>query len=95
MSLENFKIVIYTDCQNIIGLKERRKKFEKNNYMTSKAVLIKNHELYKDFYKRLDILDCELIKVKGHKKTTIKNKIDEIFTLVDRATRKALRKTIL
>ena len=94
-NLKNFKIVVYTDCQNIIGLKERRERFEKNNYMISRGVLIKNHELYKEFFKRLDILDCEFIKVKGHKKTSVKDEIDEIFTLVDRATRKALRKTIL
>ena len=95
MNLENYKVVVYTDCQNIIGLKKRRDRFEKNNYMTSKGSVIKNHELYKDFFKRLDILDCEFIKVKGHKKTSVKNEIDEIFTLVDRATRKALRKTFL
>jgi ribonuclease HI len=94
MNLKNFKIVVYTDCQNIIGLKDRRDRFEKNNYMTSKGRQIKNHELYKDFFKRLDILDCEFIKVKGHKKSSVKNEIDKIFTLVDRATRKALRKTI-
>ena len=94
VSLKNFKIVVYTDCQNIIGLGGRRDRFEKNNYMTGKAVLIKNHELYKDFFKSLDILDCEFIKIKGHKKASVKNEIDEIFTLVDRATRKALRKTI-
>lgn len=92
-NLKNFQIVIYTDCQNIISLKERRDRFEKNNYITGKGKQIKNHELYKSFYKRLDILDCEFIKVKGHKKISVKNEIDEIFTLVDRATRKALRKT--
>jgi len=94
VNLKDFKIVVYTDCQNIIGLKDRRDRFEKNNYMTAKGKVIKNHELYKDFYKKLDTLDCEFIKVKGHKKTSVKNEIDEIFTLVDRATRKALRKTI-
>ena len=95
VSLKNFKIVVYTDCQNIIGLKERRDRLEKNSYMTSKGRMIKNHALYKDFFNRLDILDCEFIKVKGHKKAFVKNEIDEIFTLVDKATRKALRKNIL
>ena len=95
LSLENFKIVVYTDCQNIIGLPDRRDGFERKNYMTSKGKQIKNHEMYKAFYKRLDISDCEFIKVKGHKKTSVKNDIDEIFTLVDKATRKALRQTIL
>ena len=61
--------------------------------MTSKGSQIKNHELYKDFYMKVDILDCEFIKVKGHKKTSVKNEIDEIFTIVDKATRKALRNT--
>ena len=95
INLKNFKIVVYTDCQNIIGLNERRDRFEKNNYMTAKGSVIKNHELYKDFFKRLDILDCDFIKVEGHKKASVKNEIDKIFTLVDRATRMALRKTFL
>jgi ribonuclease HI len=92
MNLKNYKIVVYTDCQNIIGLRDRRVKLEKNNYMTGKGKQIKNHELYKEFFKSLDVLDCEFIKVKGHQKTSVKNRVDEIFTLVDRATRKALRK---
>lgn len=91
VNLKNFKIVVYTDCQNIIGLNARRDRFEKNNYMTSKGKLIKNHELYKEFYKRSDMLDCEFIKVKGHKKISEKDEIDKLFTLVDRATRNALR----
>ncbi len=93
--LTNFKVVIYTDCQNIIGLKERREKFEKNSYMTSKGTVIKNHELYKVFFKIIDTFDCEFIKIQGHKKTSTKNEIDNIFTLVDRATRNALRDSIL
>ncbi len=94
LSLENYQVVIYTDCQNIIGLEARRDGFERKNYMTSKAKQIKNHELYKDFFTRVDILDCEFIKIKGHKKSSLKNEIDEIFSLVDKATREALRKTI-
>jgi len=91
ISSKNHKIVIYTDCQNIIGLQGRRDRFERNNYMTGKGKQIKNHELYKDFYKLTDILDCEFIKLKGHKKKSTKDEIDKIFTLVDKATRNALR----
>lgn len=89
--LQDFKVAIYTDCQNIIGLIDRRKNLESKNYITSKGSYIENYELYKDFYIKLDDLDFELIKVKGHKKTSTKNNIDEVFTLVDKATRKALR----
>ena len=93
--LQNYKVVVYTDCQNIIGLRDRKERFEKNNYMTSKNKVIKNHELYKDFFYKLENLDCEFIKVKGHRKASEKNEIDEIFTLVDRATRRALRTSTL
>ncbi len=95
VSLKNFKTVVYTDCQNIIGLSARRDGFERKNYMTGKSKQIKNHKLYKDFFKMVDILDCEFIKVKGHKKASVKDEIDEVFTLVDRATRKALREFVL
>ncbi|RUM64162.1 MAG: ribonuclease H [Sulfurimonas sp.] len=95
ISSKNHKIVIYTDCQNIIGLNDRRDRFEKNKYITGKGKLIKNHELYKDFFKLIDNLDCEFIKVKGHKKSSTKDEVDEIFTLVDRATRNALRSSLL
>ena len=35
IDLESFQTIIYTDCQNIVGLKDRRERFEKNNYITS------------------------------------------------------------
>jgi len=88
---DNFTLIIYTDCQNIIGLQKRREGFEKKKYLNSKAKLIKNHQLYKDFYKKIDSLECEFVKVKGHKKSSLKDKIDNIFTLVDKASREALR----
>ena len=95
ISTENTKLVIFTDCQNIIGLKNRRERFEKNNYITNKNTLIKNHELYKEFYKITDKIECDFIKVKGHKKNEEKNKIDKIFTFVDIAARDALRESFL
>ena len=91
VNLKSCKLVVYTDCQNIIGLPARRDGLERKNYMTAKGKLIKNHALYKDFFKRLDRLDCEFIKVKGHKKSSLKNTVDEVFTLVDKASRNALR----
>lgn len=89
--ISDSKIIIYTDCQNILGLDERRKRFETNNYLTKKNKLINNHELYKEFYQLRDSLNCEFIKVKGHKHTSQKDEIDRLFTLVDKASRKALR----
>ena len=85
------EIVIYTDCQNIISLNDRRNKLEDNNYMTRNNKLIKNHELYKSFFKITDLFICTFIKIKGHKKKEMKDEIDKIFTLVDKASRAALR----
>ena len=92
---KNIVVEVYTDCQNIIGLKDRREKLEKNHFCTSSGKLINNHELYKDFYEKLDELNLIFIKVKGHKKNSLKDEIDNIFNLVDRASRNALRENML
>ena len=86
------KVSIYTDSQNIIGLMRRRKRFEQNKYLTKSKKLITNYLLYKEFYKITDHINCEFVKVCGHKKTIQKNYIDNIFTIVDRASRNAMRK---
>ncbi|PNV83572.1 MAG: ribonuclease H [Sulfurimonas sp.] len=89
---KNSKIVAYTDSQNIINLRDREEKIKKNHYMTKRGTLIKNHELYKKFYELTDLYECDFIKVKGHKKSEDKDDIDKYFTLVDKASREALRK---
>ena len=88
-------IEIYTDCQNIIGLQDRKEKLEKNNFYSSSGKLMNNHELYKNFYEKLDKLNLTFIKVKGHKKNSLKDEIDNIFNLVDRVSRNALRENIV
>lgn len=87
-------IEVYTDCQNIIGLKERREKLEKNNFYSLGGKPMNNGDLYKEFFKKIDILNIEFIKVKGHKKSSLKDEIDTIFNLVDKASRNALRENI-
>lgn len=84
-------ISIYTDCQNILGLKKRCETFENNGYLTKTNRLIPHHELYKAFYEKIKLLNCEFIKVKGHKKTSKKDETERLFTLVDKASRNALR----
>ena len=85
------KVIIYTDSQNIIGLQERRKRFEKNDYRSNKNKRINNYKLYQEFYRMTDQLDCELVKVRGHQASNKKDYIEKLFTIVDRASRKALR----
>ncbi len=88
-------IEVYTDCQNIIGLENRREKLEKNNFQTSSGKLINYYELYKEFFEKSDELNLSFIKVKGHKKSSLKDELDTIFNLVDKASRKALRENML
>ncbi len=88
------KIKIYTDSQNIIGLLDRRKKLVKNNFKSQNNRLISNHELYEKFYEVCDQITAEFIKVSGHMKSNEKEAIDHIFTLVDRASRNALRNSV-
>ena len=92
---KNVIIEVYTDCQNIIGLEDRRKRLETNDYKSSKGKLINNQELYKEFFEKIDKLNIIFIKVKGHKKSSLKDEIDNIFNLVDKASRNALRENML
>ena len=84
-------VTVYTDSQNTVGLLNRRERFEKNDYLTSKGKLIANHELYKEFFRLTDSLECSFVKVKGHKQTSDMDLIDKIFVLVDKGSREALR----
>ncbi len=85
------KVTVYTDSQNILGLPARRDGFEKNDFRTKKNNRRKHDELYRAFFSVIDQLDCKLVKVRGHQVSKQKNDLDRLFTLVDRASRKALR----
>jgi ribonuclease HI len=85
------KVIVYTDSQNIMGLPGRRDRFEQNDYRSMKNKRLNNYELYQEFFRMTDQLDCEFVKVHGHQVTNQKDEIDRLFTLVDRASRNALR----
>ena len=85
------RVIVFTDSQNIMGLMGRRDRFEKNNFRSKKNKLLNNYDLYQEFFRMNDRLDCEFVKVRGHRTSNQKNDIDNLFTLVDRASRNALR----
>ncbi|ATB69403.1 putative nuclease [Sulfurospirillum diekertiae] len=87
------EITLYTDSQNIIGLPNRRERFERMDYATNQKKRHEHATLYQAFYRMMDEMKCSLMKVKGHKHTCDKDAIDRYFTLVDRASREALRKS--
>ncbi len=86
------KLTIFSDSQNIISLPGRRQRLEQYDYRSKQNRQLNNYQLYKDFFRLTDRLNCELIKVHGHRAAQQKNIIEDIFALVDRASRKALRK---
>jgi ribonuclease HI len=86
------QIIVYTDSQNIMNLPERRKRLEENNYQSGKNRTLKNADLYMEFFRMSDSLTPVFIKVQGHMTSNKKDNIDRLFTLVDRESRRALRK---
>ncbi len=90
----NGKINVYTDSQNILGLPGRRERLEKSDFYSKQNKRITNWELYRDFYLLTDQLNIEIKKVSGHKRTSVKDDIDRLFTIVDRASRNAVRREI-
>ena len=85
------RVIVVTDSQNIMGLPGRRDRFEKTDYRSKKNKRLNNYDLYQAFFRMIDPMDCEFVKVRGHKATNQKDVIDSLFTLVDSASRKALR----
>jgi len=85
-------VIVYTDSQNIMGLPARRDRLEHNEYRSKKNKRLNNDELYREFFTMTDQLDCAFVKVRGHQASNQKNDMDKLFTLVDRASRNALRR---
>jgi ribonuclease HI len=92
VNLENaHPLIIHTDSQNIITLLARRHQLEKSDYVASSGKRLNNAELYRAFFTLMDQLNCQLVKVAGHKAKYEKDGIDLVFSLVDKASRAALR----
>lgn len=84
-------IVIYTDSQNIVGLPARRSGLEQRGYYSGNGRRLNNTELYQQFYAMMEHYNYQIIKVAGHKPKQTKNTVDKLFSLVDNASRSALR----
>ncbi len=91
ISKNDLQIQIFTDSQNIIGLPERRERLVKNDFRSKAGKPIRNEQLYRNFFESIDTLECRFFKVRGHQPQAGKNEIDRLVTIVDRASRSALR----
>jgi ribonuclease HI len=87
----DFTLAIYTDSQNIIGLPRRQSGLEQSHYYSSKNKRLNNYEMYQEFYRLTSSVTYKLVKVTGHQASNNKDDIDRLFSLVDKASRRALR----
>ena len=85
------RVAVYSDSQNILGLLARRSGLEARKYFSRNDKQLNNTELYQQFFKVMDQREFHIIKVDGHKPRHSKNDIDRLFSLVDKASRFALR----
>jgi ribonuclease HI len=86
------RFIVYTDSQNIMTLPDRCKRLEENCYQSGKNRQLKNADLYIEFFRMIERFNPVFIKVKGHIISNKKDNIDKLFALVDRESRRALRK---
>jgi len=87
------RVTVHTDSQNVVGLVGRRSRLEGAGYRSRSGRLLNNHDLYREFYLLIDEQDCEFVKVRGHRASGQRSRTDKLFTLVDRASRKAMRRS--
>ena len=85
-------LTVYTDSQSIIRLPGRRARLEESNYFSIKNKQLHNYDLYQEFYRLTSKLNCEFVKVIGHKPSDNKDEIDKLFGLVDQASRRSMRR---
>lgn len=88
---EDTSLTVYTDSQNIIDLPSRQARLENSDFFTSSNKRLNNYQLYKTFYQFTAGRTCTFVKVIGHQASSKKDQVDKRFTLVDKASRRALR----
>jgi len=86
------KLSVYSDSQCVAGLLKRRSGLEGKGFLGKRTNrLIKNAALYRKFYELHDELGFEVIKVKGHSRSSSHDTVHRIFSIVDKQVRKALK----
>lgn len=91
----DLNLTIHSDCNSIIELPSRREKLVKNDFKSQKTQKpLSNAELYKELFYYFDLLDPELVWIKGHKKRSEMNYKDRYFSKIDKKTRETLRECL-
>lgn len=90
------KVILFSDCQTVVGLPRRKEKLIATNFIgKKKKLVINNADIYQEFYKEFDRLEPEIHWLAGHISKDKKTKIDNNFSYVDKQVRKKLREIIV
>ena len=84
-------LTIYTDCQNIMRLPQRKQRLMAKKFCNKKGEKLPLAGLYQLFYEQKNVLTFNLVKLKGHKPQKEKSLLDSVFSLVDNKARIACR----
>ncbi|MFO8234624.1 MAG: RNase H family protein [Bacteroidales bacterium] len=87
------KIRVYTDSEYVENLPLRRNKLEKSGFLSKKGKRIAHTKLIQNFFRLMDSLPVELVRVSGHQKSGV-SKITDYNRRVDKFSRKILREKI-
>ena len=85
------RVVVHTDSQTVCQLPQRQQRLEANNFCSSTGRPLNNADLYRDFFHIFSADVIKFCKQQGHVPTAERTLDDQIFRLVDKASRKALR----
>ncbi|MBY0386043.1 hypothetical protein K2X05_12870 [bacterium] len=95
LTAKGLKVVLYTDCQTVSGLLERRQRLEHSAFISkSKKKPLANADLYKEFYKIYDLIQPEIVWVQGHTNKQKASLIEKNFSTLDKAVRQRLRQKL-
>ena len=87
-------VYIHTDSQNIATLLIRKERLLRQDFCAKSGSPLNNAQLYRELYQLMDERDCTFVKQIGHQPTSQKTLLDQLFSLVDRAARQALRRAV-
>lgn len=94
-TLRSANVVLYTDCQTVSGLIRRRENLEACQFVSkSKNQPLRNTDLYKEFYKIYDVVQPQVVWVRGHSPQATASLVEANFAVLDRAVRHHLRQRV-
>ena len=87
----NGQVLVFTDCQNVVKLPGRRNKLEACDFQNKRGEKLKNADLYRVFFQKMDETSCVFKKVRGHLKKKEMTVYERVFKEVDKASRRATK----